>query len=183
MASIDRTAYPRFKRLVSARELVEAFTPTTGEVEWARGRTQTEQHLLALVVRLKSYQRLGYFPKLAGVPAVVTDHVRGALGLAAGVVAETDADRTAQRHRQFVREYLGVQYDAAEVRVVAEGAIRAAAQMKDNPADLINSLRLSSLSVSGRTGVFPVACASRHRWEPAAKQPLAESLVKHVPQS
>ncbi|MGP4021603.1 hypothetical protein [Saccharopolyspora sp. 5N708] len=49
MASIDRTAYPRFKRVVSARELAEAFKPTMDEIAWARGRTQTEQHLLALV--------------------------------------------------------------------------------------------------------------------------------------
>lgn len=82
MASIDRTAYPRFKRVVSARELAEAFTPTPDEMEWARVKTTAEQHLLALVLLLKCYQRLGYFPKLAEVPAAVVDHVRGTLGLA-----------------------------------------------------------------------------------------------------
>ena len=81
MASIDRTAYPRFKRVVSARELAKAFMPTADEVEWARAKTATEQHLLALVVLLKCYQRLGYFPKLADVPAVVVDYVRGKLKL------------------------------------------------------------------------------------------------------
>ncbi|NYH80716.1 hypothetical protein FHR84_004082 [Actinopolyspora biskrensis] len=35
MASIDRTAYPRFKRVVSARELEEAFTPSAEEGAWA----------------------------------------------------------------------------------------------------------------------------------------------------
>lgn len=39
----------------------------------------------------------------AGVPAVVVDHVRGVLGLLDDVVAETDAHRTAKRHRQFRR--------------------------------------------------------------------------------
>jgi Domain of unknown function (DUF4158) len=62
VASIDRTAYPRFKRVVSSRELAESFTPTAEEITWARGRTQTEGHLLSLVVLLKCYQRLGYFP-------------------------------------------------------------------------------------------------------------------------
>jgi len=90
------------------------------------------------VVGLKSYQRLGYFPKLAEVPAAVIDRVRDALELSGGVVAEIDADRTAKRHRQFVRERLGVKYEAAKVRAVAERAIRAAVQTKDNPADLIN---------------------------------------------
>jgi len=54
LASIDRTAYPRFKRAVSVRELAEAFTPTLDEITWARGRTQHEHHLLALLVRLKA---------------------------------------------------------------------------------------------------------------------------------
>ncbi|EFL12604.1 hypothetical protein SSMG_08275 [Streptomyces sp. AA4] len=81
MTAIDRTAYPRFKRVVPARELAEAFTPTVPEVAWAREKTQNDQHLLAMVVWLKSYQRLGYFPKLAEVPAVVVEHVRGLLEL------------------------------------------------------------------------------------------------------
>ena len=37
-----------------------------------------------------------------------------------------------------MRERLGVRYDAARVREVAEQAIRAAVQTKDNPVDLIN---------------------------------------------
>jgi hypothetical protein len=68
VTSVDRTAYPRFPRVVSGRELAETFTPSDSEVDWARGRTQDAGHLLALVVWLKSYQRLGYFPKLAAIP-------------------------------------------------------------------------------------------------------------------
>ncbi|MER5624400.1 DUF4158 domain-containing protein [Streptosporangium sp. NPDC002544] len=83
MASIDRTAYPRFTRAVSARELAEVFTPSADEVEWARGKTHDDQPLLALLVWLKAYQRLGHFPKLAEVPAVVAEHIRSVVGHAA----------------------------------------------------------------------------------------------------
>ncbi|MGW3622532.1 DUF4158 domain-containing protein [Streptomyces sp. NPDC000880] len=70
MASVERTAYPRFKRTVSSRELHESFTPGPSEVAWARGKARSAEHVLALVVLLKSYQKLGYFPDLAevGVP-------------------------------------------------------------------------------------------------------------------
>jgi len=37
VASIERTAYPRFKRFLSARELHVFYTPQPGEVPWARG--------------------------------------------------------------------------------------------------------------------------------------------------
>ena len=125
-------------RVVSGRELAEAFSPTDAEVEWARGRTQDQQHLLALVVWLKSFQRLGYFPKVEDVPLVVIGHVRAALGLGEGAELERAAVRSAKRHRKFVRERMGVTYDAAGVRKIAEDAIRKAVQAKDNPADLIN---------------------------------------------
>ena len=138
MTSVDRTAYPRFPLVVSGRELAEAFTPSDGEVGWARGRTQDVQHLLALLVWLKSYQRLGYFPKLAEVPEAVAGHVRGVLGLPDHVGLEQGAERSAKRHRQFVRDRLEVVYEPARVRQVGEHAIRKAVQAKDNPADLIN---------------------------------------------
>jgi hypothetical protein len=107
-------------------------------VDWARGRTQDEQHLLALLVWLKSYQRLGYFPKLDQVPSAAVTHVRGILQLPESVGLEQAAERSAKRHRQFVRERLSVVYEPARVREIAEEAIRKAAQTKDNPADLIN---------------------------------------------
>ena len=37
MTSIERTAYPRFKRLLSARELHVFYTPSADEIAWARG--------------------------------------------------------------------------------------------------------------------------------------------------
>ncbi|MEV0353508.1 DUF4158 domain-containing protein [Nonomuraea sp. NPDC050680] len=56
----------------------------------------------------------------------------------AGGGAGDAAERSAKRHRSFVRTRMGVTYDAARVREVADEAIRKAAQAKDNPADLIN---------------------------------------------
>ena len=138
MTSIDRTAYPRFKRMITTRELADSFTPSNEEIEWARDTTLSNPHLLALTVWLKSYQRLGYFPKLDEVPEIVVDHIRAALRLSAGVVAEVDATRTAKRHRELVRKRLGVKYNSVQARILAEEAIRTAAQTKDNPADLIN---------------------------------------------
>jgi hypothetical protein len=55
------------------------------------GQDPNDQHLLALVLRLKFYQRLGLLPKLDAVPAVVIDHVRAAIGLPE-VVDEEDRD-------------------------------------------------------------------------------------------
>ena len=49
VTSIERTAYPQFKRLTTARVLHVFFSPTEDEVAWARERTESPESLLALV--------------------------------------------------------------------------------------------------------------------------------------
>ncbi len=88
MTSIERTAYPRFGRLVSARELT-GMSPSADEVAWARDLARSDAHLLTLVLSLKCFQRLGYFPSRDDVPSAVVDHVRRCLDSATAVVRST----------------------------------------------------------------------------------------------
>ncbi|MGN9846079.1 DUF4158 domain-containing protein [Nonomuraea sp. H19] len=74
---IDKTAYPRFKRTISERELRETYSPSLEEMDWAREMTDTDENRLSLMVWLKCCQRLGRFPRLAE-PQVIT-HVRDEL--------------------------------------------------------------------------------------------------------
>jgi hypothetical protein len=74
MASIERTAYPRFRRVVSVRELAD-LTPTEDDVAWARQLSRSDEHPLALVLSLRCFARLGYFARSEEVPAVVVAHV------------------------------------------------------------------------------------------------------------
>lgn len=135
MASIERTAYPRFKTSVSARELFDAFTPSSEEIEWAAEATRHDDSQLTLLVLLKSVQRLGYFPNLSDVPADVAAHV--ARGLSVGAVAPLRT-RTLERYRVLVRSFVGVMHDPAAVRKLIADTIEVEARTKDNPADLIN---------------------------------------------
>jgi hypothetical protein len=59
VSSIERTAYPRFGRVVSAGEL-DALCPLPDEIAWARERSRSDEHLLGLVPGLKCCQHLGY---------------------------------------------------------------------------------------------------------------------------
>ncbi|QFZ72048.1 hypothetical protein GFH48_01070 [Streptomyces fagopyri] len=60
MASIERTAYPRFTRLVTAHELHLFFSPTRDELTWAADAADGDEHLLASL--LKSGQGMGCYP-------------------------------------------------------------------------------------------------------------------------
>jgi hypothetical protein len=50
------------KRLLSMRELHVFFTPQPLEVTWARSAAGPDEHVLALVVWLKCFGRLGVLP-------------------------------------------------------------------------------------------------------------------------
>src|SRR5207248_672801 len=85
--------------------------------------------------RLKCFQRLGYFPRGGQVPEVVVEHVRDCLRLDEGTIPDA-AERTAEWQRELVRERVGAVFDSERTRLVAEGAIRAAAEVKTHPPDL-----------------------------------------------
>ena len=99
MTSIERTAFPRYGRVVTAREL-DALSPLPDEVQWARRHSRSGEHLLGLVVALKCFQRLGYFPRDGQVPDVIVERMRGCLGLPPGTMPDT-AQRTAEWQRQL----------------------------------------------------------------------------------
>ena len=114
MTSIERTAYPRFKWLITAHELHLFFSPTRDEVAWASEATDCDEHLLALLLMLKSYQRMGCCPRLEDVPEMVVDFVRRAVELPEGTLPLYRAVKTAKNHRGLVRQRVGVFYDQAE---------------------------------------------------------------------
>jgi hypothetical protein len=47
-----------------------------GKVGWAREKVRSDEHLLALVLSLKCFQRLGYFPSVGETPEVATGRAR-----------------------------------------------------------------------------------------------------------
>lgn len=128
MASIERTAYPRFRRVVSAREPAD-LTPTEDDVAWARERYRSDEHLLVLMLSLRCFGRLGYFPRSEDLPAPVVDHVRRCLELEDGTAAVCGTP-TAKLHRTLVRERLGVVCDPQRARAVAEDAIAGASLVR-----------------------------------------------------
>jgi TnpA family transposase len=138
MAAIERTAYPRFKRNPSTRDLSELHTPTEEEVAFARKYARSETHLLALITLLKSFQRLGYFPKLEEVPPSIVSHLRSCLHLGPEVAPGYEETRTLYRHHRAIRDFLSVKAYGKEARRLAIKAVFDAAQTMDNPADLIN---------------------------------------------
>ncbi|QYC38831.1 Tn3 transposase DDE domain protein [Nonomuraea coxensis DSM 45129] len=167
MTSIERTAYPQFKRLTSARVLHVFFTPTADEIDWAQELARGSQTLFALILALKCFQKMARFPAREEIPEVVVDHVRRCLGLAGDVEPDHGAASTAKWHRKQIRARQGVIYDKEQARAIAAEAITEAAQAKNNPPDLINvaleRLIEASLELPGFTTLDEMAATIRAR--------------------
>src|SRR3954454_21192265 len=138
MTAIERTAYPRFKRLPSAQELEATYTPIPAELTFVRVTAREDIHRLHLLIWLKSFQRLGYFPALADVPAAIIEHLRLCLAFTAIVQPGYDHPKMRYRHQQAVRDFLKVKSFTDDARQAISAIVAQAAAVLDNPADLIN---------------------------------------------
>jgi TnpA family transposase len=138
LASIERTAYPRFKRYFTPKELREIYTPTPAEIAFGLSTTQGQVHFLNLIVLLKAFQRLGYFPKLTDIPKSLVNHIRTSLSLPSDISVGYEQSRTMYRHRTAIREYLKVTQFNQSARHLAVTTVYKSASVMDNPADLIN---------------------------------------------
>jgi hypothetical protein len=68
MTAIHETAYPRIRSNLSDHELQELYTPTPSDLAFARRATKSTGTELGLIVLLKTFQRLGYFPSFEELP-------------------------------------------------------------------------------------------------------------------
>ena len=105
MASIERTAYPRFKRYYTANELDRTYTPTRIEIAFALKVTTWEDNYFNLLVLLKVFQRLGYFPQIADIPLTMSKHIRMALDLREDRSFSYQYPPTLSRHKKAIRSY------------------------------------------------------------------------------
>ena len=138
MTSVERTAYPRFKRYFTTKELTDIYTPTKAEIAFSYSTTKGQGNIFNLIVVLKAFQRLGYFPKLSDIPNPIVNHIRSCLKLPNEIVLGYDNSKTMYRHRTAIREHLQVTPFNKVALHKAAKSIHESAQVMDNPADLMN---------------------------------------------
>jgi hypothetical protein len=137
VASVEQTAYPRFKKVLAGRELNEFYTPSEEEAMFGRSTVRGDVNLLCFVVLLKTFQRFSYFPQLQGIPISVVNHIRGCLVLPALTEPAYDHQRTLYRHRQAIRQYLAITGNTEKgVRRLTVRSIYESALVMDSPSDL-----------------------------------------------
>lgn len=138
MASVERTAYPRFRASLSGAEVEALYEPTSRELAFVRAHARTDRGRLTLLVLLKGHQRLGRLPSVHRVPSGVRLYLAGVLGLPADTPLGTRTRQARHRYRRAVHALLGVRPYPEGGAEIAEAAMRDAAVVMSDPADLIN---------------------------------------------
>ncbi|MEK4740040.1 MULTISPECIES: Tn3 family transposase [Bacillus] len=137
MTSIERTAYPRFKQNISKKELATIYTVTHEENIFAHRIARGESSVFICLVMLKSFQRLGYFPRPKEIPTIVLQHIQSGLHIPDEVEIKFNS-KVMYRHQKEIRQYLQVSTFGKDALHVATKAIYKAAYVMDHPPDLIN---------------------------------------------
>jgi len=140
MAAIHETAYPRIKPNLSNREIKEIFTPTAEEMSLLDAKTKKALHTprLAFMLILKYYQYLGRPIVVRNIDASIKKYVAEILGIDPVINLDSYSKLTRHRHIKIIREYLQINANEKSRRDTMKAAALAAANTKENLADIIN---------------------------------------------
>ena len=142
MTTQHETAYPRLKPDPTAKELDEIYTPTDDERAFARRIADAPASRLAVLIKLKLCQRLGYFPVLSAVPDRILRHIAQAAGFRrmpdAKVLLAYDRSGGKQRHVAQLRAFLNIRPLDATGRHWLTTVARSAAETKHLVPDIVN---------------------------------------------
>ena len=142
MTTQHETAYPRLKPDPTAKELDEIYTPTDDEQAFARRIADARTSRLAVLIKLKLCQRLGYFPVLSAVPDRIVRHIALSAGFRRLPDPKTllayDRSGGKQRHVTLLRAFLNVRPLDAEGRRWLATVAQSAAETKHIVPDIVN---------------------------------------------
>ena len=139
MPSIQDTAYPRFKKNITSKELDQIYTPTQDEIELARSKKRSPFAVLCFLIMFKTFQRLGYFVLIEESPPEVIKHIAKHLEIDSKTdFSGYDRSGSRQRHLKEIRKILKISPYDAHSKGIIEQAVIHASQTKEDLADIIN---------------------------------------------
>jgi Domain of unknown function (DUF4158) len=149
MTAIHETAYPRIRSNLTDKELRELYTPTADDLAFIRDATKSVVTALGLVILLKTFQGLGYFPAFDALPPRLIDYIAGVMGTphVESSLQQYDVNGYRWRDLPLIRTHLQITAFSDGGRRVLVGAVLEGAPSKDILAETLSTycmLRRSS---------------------------------------
>lgn len=140
MTAIHETAYPRVRSSITEKELVEIYTPEKDEIEFINKNAKKDSSKLGLLILLKLFQRLGYFPNINDIPFQIIDYI----GVVAGFKNIKSNIKIYSKikyrwlHMSIIRDYLNIKAFSNGGKEFMLEVMLKASHFKDIIADIIN---------------------------------------------
>ncbi|MBF0360979.1 MAG: Tn3 family transposase [Oligoflexia bacterium] len=184
MPTIRDTAYPRFKNSITKYELEKLFTPNNDEIKFANKIAKKFPGKPCLLILLKSFQNLGYFPNMDEIPPAVIKNVSDILGdqaISKAFLKDYDLSGTRSRHMAEILKYLGIKAYQKTGKAIVELAIVAALDSKDDLVDLINisleELVKNKIEMPGFHHLLKTAQSLRAKWNITFFKKISNALT------
>lgn len=142
MASITRTAYPRFERKVlKDSELEERYQIGEKEREFVYKSARGDRRRFTLLLLLKTYQFLGRTVAISKIPWQIQQYLLEQFELPTHTapIEETETNKKSfHRYRQAVRQFQGLRSWSEGGEALVTEAVEKAAYAMSDPSDLVN---------------------------------------------
>lgn len=177
MASIERTAYPRFPRLLTPQDLRRLFTPAPEEIGWVEAAARGDRRL-PLMVQLKCFQYLHYFIAIEHISPEVVEHISASMGLPPQLeITYPDAHRSLYRHHEAVRKHLGVKpFTGPRARADAQRIAREVGRVVNTRIDVINILVAELVRLGYELPTYSALLKMAEREHEASEQALYQQV-------
>lgn len=141
MAAIYETAYPRIKSDISPSELDNIYTPSDAELRFASNQRRQPVAQYALLLLLKTFQRLGYFVLLKEIPGSIKKHIAKSVpnySYNQKKLNEYDQSGARQRYLNILRKHFKVKAFDRTAKDLVTQTTEQAAETKQELPDIIN---------------------------------------------
>jgi len=135
----DPLIYPALPGEPVSAEQLSPFIPLADEVSWARKHTRSPKRQLELLVMLKTFRFLGYFPASLEIPPSIVAASARRLDLPVQGASFVIAPASLYRSRATVRRKLGVERWTPVARRLLVNRLAMLNQGRAGPNDLLNA--------------------------------------------
>jgi len=116
------------------------------DIKIIKRRSSPDEYILALAIKLKTFQYLGYFEDIENIPEPIVNSIRNELGFNDKVKPNYNNAKSKYRHHDYIRSQLNIvkwkDVPTNETKNTQRIAIEFAynmASIMNNPADILNA--------------------------------------------
>lgn len=139
MALINKTIYPKLKKVLTQEELSKFFTPTEDEITFAKSEVKGDLNVFSFLIYLKTFQALNYFPMVDEIPISLIRHMKEILHIRKKIKPEFK-ERSITRYKKSIRNYLNVISDRDIILELTNDAVSEYEPTLENIEDVFNAV-------------------------------------------